>query len=298
MKKIVLTGGGTAGHVYPALALCDKLKDYEIHYIGSSGMEKDILKKFPNIFYHEIPAVKLERKLTLRNFLIPFKLLKSIRCSKKVLKEISPNIIFSKGGFVAVPVAISASKLKIPVISHESDLSFGLANKIILHYCSCMCTSFEKTSLGNKKCVYTGQPIREKIFNGNKNIIDFKNNKPYLLVLGGSLGAKFLNNLVFDNIENLTEIFNVIHICGKNNYQMFAETLKLSLDETINYCTTKNGAIESALFYWMRNDINKICDKDDIKAMTKAINGGFNGLEDRATKYMQYKKILSNNNIL
>ncbi len=219
MKKIVLTGGGTAGHVYPALALCDKLKDYEIHYIGSSGMEKDILKKFPNIFYHEIPAVKLERKLTLRNFLIPFKLLKSIRCSKKVLKEISPNIIFSKGGFVAVPVAISASKLKIPVISHESDLSFGLANKIILHYCSCMCTSFEKTSLGNKKCVYTGQPIREKIFNGNKNIIDFKNNKPYLLVLGGSLGAKFLNNLVFDNIENLTEIFNVIHICGKNNYQ-------------------------------------------------------------------------------
>ena len=79
---------------------------------------------------------------------------------------------------------------------------------------------------------------------------------------------------------------------------MFAETLKLSLDETINYCTTKNGAIESALFYWMRNDINKICDKDDIKAMTKAINGGFNGLEDRATKYMQYKKILSNNNIL
>ncbi len=89
-----------------------------------------------------------------------------------------------------------------------------------------------------------------------------------------------------------------IQLTGKNNYQMFAETLKLSLDETINYCTTKNGAIESALFYWMRNDINKICDKDDIKAMTKAINGGFNGLEDRATKYMQYKKILSNNNIL
>ena len=90
----------------------------------------------------------------------------------------------------------------------------------------------------------------------------------------------------------------IIQLTGKNNYQMFAETLKLSLDETINYCTTKNGAIESALFYWMRNDINKICDKDDIKAMTKAINGGFNGLEDRATKYMQYKKILSNNNIL
>ena len=159
MKKIVLTGGGTAGHVYPALAVIEKLKDYEIHFIGSNGMEKDILKKFPNITYHEISAVKLERKLTFKNFLIPFKLISSIKQSKKFLKEINPNIVFSKGGFVAVPVAISAHKLKLPIISHESDLSMGLANKIILRYCNVMCTSFEKTASKNKK--YRDFPITE-----------------------------------------------------------------------------------------------------------------------------------------
>lgn len=219
MKKIVLTGGGTAGHVYPALALIEKLKDYEIHFIGSNGMEKDILKKYPNITYHKISAVKLERKLTFKNFLIPFKLISSIKQSKKFLKEINPNIVFSKGGFVAVPVAISAHKLKLPIISHESDLSMGLANKIILRYCNVMCTSFEKTASKNKKCIFTGQPIRRKIFKGNKNIVNFNNNNPYLLVLGGSLGAKFLNDLIYDNLDDLTKIFNVIHICGKNNYQ-------------------------------------------------------------------------------
>ncbi len=218
MKKIVLCGGGTAGHVYPALAVAEGLKGFEIHYFGGSGMEKEILKNYPNITYHEIPTVKLERRLTPKNLLIPLKLLKAIHFTKRELKSLQPNIVFSKGGFVSVPVAIGAKKLGIPVISHESDLSFGLANKIILRYCQCMCTTFEKTGKGNSKCVYTGQPIRHKIFEGKKQDF-FKNNLPVLLVLGGSLGAKFLNDVTQENLDELTKKFNVIHICGKKNYK-------------------------------------------------------------------------------
>mgnify|MGYP001852126841 FL=1 len=217
MKKIILTGGGTAGHVYPALAVAEKLKDYEIHYFGGSGMEKDILKAYPKITYHEIPVVKLERKLTLKNLLIPFKLFRSIRICKKEIKKLKPNIVFSKGGFVAVPVVIASHKQKVPVISHESDLSMGLANKIILRFCKCMCTTFQKTAEKNKKCVFTGQPIREKILKGNKNKIQMDENLPYLLILGGSLGAKFLNDFVKENLDFLTTKFNVMHLHGKQN---------------------------------------------------------------------------------
>ena len=218
MKKIILTGGGTAGHIYPALALIPKLKEYEIHYFGGNGMEKEILNSFPKIIYHEIPTVKLERKLTLKNLLIPFKLLKSIKLCKKEIKTLKPNIIFSKGGFVAVPVVMAGHKLKVPIISHESDLSLGLANKIILRYCDILCTTFEKTSKLNQKCFYTGQPIRGKILNGKK-IKFFENDKPVLLVLGGSLGAKFLNDVVTKNLDELTKSFNVLHITGQNNYK-------------------------------------------------------------------------------
>ncbi len=219
MKKIVLCGGGTAGHIYPALAVAEKLKGYDIHYFGGNGMEKEILKNFPNITFHEIPTVKFERKLTLKNFLIPIKLLRSIRQTKEELKKVDPSIIFSKGGFVSVPVAMAGKKLSIPVISHESDLSFGLANKIILHSCDVMCTTFPETSAKNKKCVCTGQPIRSQVFEGKSLRLGHNPNKPTVLVLGGSLGAKFLNNLTFENLDALTEKYNIIHICGKNNFQ-------------------------------------------------------------------------------
>ncbi len=219
MKKIVLCGGGTAGHVYPALAVAEKLQDFEIHFFGGSGIEKNILKEYPNIIYHEISAVRLERKLTAKNLLIPFKLFKAIKQAKNQLEKVKPDIIFSKGGFVSVPVVVAGKKLGVPVISHESDLSFGLANKIILHYCDCMCTTFEKTGKGKKKCVCTGQPIRKKILYGKKQDFFDRKNCSTLLVLGGSLGSQFLNKIVFENIDVLTEKFNIIHICGKNNYQ-------------------------------------------------------------------------------
>ncbi len=237
MTKIVLTGGGTAGHIYPALAVAEKLKDFEIHYIGGNGLEKDIIAQHPNITFHQIPTVKLQRKLTLKNLLIPFKLFKAIRHAKQTLKQIDADIIFSKGGFVAVPVCIAGKSLHLPIISHESDLSLGLANKIILRQCTIMCTSFEETAAHHKKCIYTGQPIRAKIFRGKKLSL-FENKKPCLLVLGGSLGAKFLNDIIFQNLDALTKKFNIIHITGKNNFQEIVHKnyLPLPYAENIEDC--------------------------------------------------------------
>ncbi len=223
MKKIVLTGGGTAGHVYPALAVAEKLKEeYEIHFVGSNGMEKEILSKEKKITFHEISAAKLERKLTLKNLLIPIKLFKGVREAKKILRQIQPNVIFSKGGFVSLPTVIAGKKLGIPIISHESDLSFGLANKIILKKCDIMCCTFRETAK-NKKCVFTGQPLREKVLKGSKlkilNCGDFDKSLANLLVIGGSLGAKFINEKVWENLDELTKKFNIVHIAGKQASQ-------------------------------------------------------------------------------
>ena len=217
--KIVLTGGGTAGHIMPNLALIPELSKHfeKIYYIGSNAMEKQILKGYKNIEFREISTVKLIRKFTLKNFLIPQKLLKSIKESKKILKEIKPDIIFSKGGYVSIPTAIAAKNLKIPVISHESDLSFGLANKIIYQFSNKMLTTFDCTAKNRKKCVCTGSPIREEIFKGNKNNLklNFNNEKPNILIFGGSLGAKIINNLIFNNIADLCKKYNIVHIVGK-----------------------------------------------------------------------------------
>lgn len=224
MKKIVLTGGGTAGHVMPNIALLPNLRKSfkEIHYITSeNGIENNILKDYDDVIVHKIKTCKLIRSLNLKNLLIPFKLLKSINDAKKILKEIKPNIIFSKGGYVSVPVVLAAKKLKIPVISHESDISMGLSNKIIYKYCKYLCTTFIETNKKHKKCILTGNPIREEIFNGNKEIAkkicNFKNNKNVLMIFGGSLGAKYLNNFIWNNLEEITKKYNIIHIVGKNN---------------------------------------------------------------------------------
>ena len=219
MKKIVLCGGGTAGHIFPALALVEDLKNFEIHYIGSSGIEKDILKNYKNITFHEIPSVKLQRKLTLKNLLIPFKLFSAIKSAKKILSEIGPEVVFSKGGYVSLPVVYGAKKLGIKVISHESDISMGLANKLILKKCDIMCTSFPQTESKNPKVIFTGQPIRKDILCGNGSIVKemFPTSKPILLVVGGSQGAKFINEVIWSNIESLTKDFNVLHCCGKGN---------------------------------------------------------------------------------
>lgn len=222
MKKIVLTGGGSAGHVIPALALLPHLKDYEIHYIGGKGIEKEILSKYDDIPYYPITTVKLRRSLSFSNLLIPFKLLAGIFSARKILKKIKPDVIFSKGGFVSLPVVIAAKRLRIPVIAHESDMTVGLANRIAKKYCKHICTTFETTaaSLG-EKAIFTGSPIRESIYSGDqetgRKICGFKTKKPMLLFMGGSLGAIAINTALRSALPQLTKNYNICHITGKGN---------------------------------------------------------------------------------
>lgn len=221
MKKIVFTGGGTGGHIMPNLSLIERLQDkYKIYYFGSNGMEKDILKNYPKVTFVEIPTVKFIRSLTPKNLLIPFKLVSSIKATKKTLKEISPNVIFSKGGFVSIPVCLAGQKLKIPTITHESDITMGLANKIIAKKAKVVCCSFEITaSRHGKNAIYSGSPIRPQIYLGNKDKVlklhDLDTSKPIILVTGGSLGAQAINNAIWDNLSALTQNFTIIHLVGK-----------------------------------------------------------------------------------
>lgn len=222
MKKIIFTGGGTAGHITPNLALIEYLKDYEIYYLGSNGMEKSILQNYPQVKFVEIPAVKFVRSLTPKNLLLPFKLIKSIKTTKKIIKQINPSLIFSKGGFVSIPVCLAGSKLNIPIITHESDLTIGLANKIIAKKAKYLCCSFKQTSDNYKKnSIYTGSPIRKKILQGNKtNIINkykIPQNKPIILITGGSSGSKAINNIIWNNIDALCKKYTIIHLTGRNN---------------------------------------------------------------------------------
>lgn len=222
MKKIVFTGGGTGGHIMPNLSLIEVLQnDYQIYYLGSNGMEKNILAKYPKVKFIEIPVVKFVRSLNLKNLTIPFKLFSSIRVCEKILKEISPNVIFSKGGFVSIPVCLAGQKLKIPTITHESDITMGLANKIISKKATAICCSFESTTKKCKKnAIFTGSPIRQQIFKGNKeNIINtyhINTNKPIVLITGGSLGASAINSAIWDNLQSLTSRYTLLHIVGRN----------------------------------------------------------------------------------
>ncbi|MCF0149736.1 MAG: undecaprenyldiphospho-muramoylpentapeptide beta-N-acetylglucosaminyltransferase [Clostridium sp.] len=223
--KIIMTGGGTAGHVTPNLALVPGLKKrgFEIKYIGSKdGIEKEIIRD-ANIPYYEISSGKLRRYFDFKNFSDPFKVMKGVIEANKILRKEKPDVIFSKGGFVAVPVVIAASMKKIPVISHESDLTPGLANKLSAPFCNKLCVTFRESLnyIKDNKGVLTGTPIREEILNGSKEkgkeICAFKENKEILLVIGGSLGAKSINEAVRNNLEELLKNYNIIHICGKNN---------------------------------------------------------------------------------
>lgn len=225
MKKIILTGGGSAGHVTPNVALFPELKrlGYEIQYIGTSdGIERKIIER-EKIKYHIISSGKLRRYFDIKNFSDPFKVLKGICESIRIMRKEKPNIVFSKGGFVSVPVVIGAYLCDIPVIAHESDITPGLANKIASIYCTKICVTFPETinNIKKNKGILTGTPIRQNIVNGSKKegirICGFDGRKPIILVIGGSLGSKFLNDLIRNNIAKVLEKYDVIHICGKGN---------------------------------------------------------------------------------
>ena len=231
--KIIMTGGGTAGHVTPNIALAPQLKEkgFEIKYIGSKeGIEKEIIND-AGIPYYEISSGKLRRYFDMKNFSDPFKVMKGVFQANKILSKEKPDVIFSKGGFVAVPVVIAASMRKIPVVSHESDLTPGLANKISAPFCDKLCVTFRESLsyIKDGKGVLTGTPIRKEILEGSKKrgkeICGFKDEKDILLVIGGSLGAKSINDEVRKNIDKILTEFNVIHICGKGNLDKKYEKL-------------------------------------------------------------------------
>lgn len=223
MKHIVLTGGGTAGHVTPNIALIPTLqeKGYKISYIGSyEGIEKKLIEEM-GIPYYGISSGKLRRYFDLKNFSDPFRVLKGFGEAKKLLKQLKPDVIFSKGGFVTVPVVIAAKRCKIPAIIHESDMTPGLANKLCIPSAAKICCNFPETvkNLPENKAVLTGTPIRQELMNGSKeaarSFCGFHDQKPVLMVIGGSLGAASVNENVRKILPELLKEFNVIHLCGK-----------------------------------------------------------------------------------
>lgn len=223
MAKIILTGGGTAGHVTPHLAILPYLKnDFEsIYYIGSeNGIEKNIIND-AKIPYYSVPCAKLNRSFSFSNFTIPIKLISGYIKAGKILDRLKPDIIFSKGGYVSVPTILAAKKRKIPIIAHESDYTVGLANRLTAKYCKKVLTSFEETAKELKNGVYVGPPIRKSLFmQKNKQAFDFfgfSGNKPILLITGGSQGAMAINNAVRNALNELLPKFDVVHICGKGN---------------------------------------------------------------------------------
>nr|WP_307991920.1 undecaprenyldiphospho-muramoylpentapeptide beta-N-acetylglucosaminyltransferase [uncultured Niameybacter sp.] len=224
MKTIVLTGGGTAGHVTPNIALIPSLQEegWNIQYIGSKkGIEKELIEK-TNIPYHGISSGKLRRYMSVENLKDPFKVVKGLFEAYSLLRKIKPNVVFSKGGFVTVPVVLAARMLGIPVIIHESDITPGLANKIASKGAKVICVNFPETLkyVGNKG-VLTGTPIRKELFDGKagvgRKLCGFEEDKPVLLVMGGSLGSVKINNCLRETLNDLQRDFNIVHICGKNN---------------------------------------------------------------------------------
>lgn len=231
MKKIILTGGGTAGHVTPNLALVPSLREQgaDIRYIGSyTGIEKTLAEQ-AGIPYDGISSGKLRRYFDLKNFSDPFRVIKGYGEARKLLKKHKPDIVFSKGGFVAVPVVLAARHLHIPVIIHESDMTPGLANKLCISSATKVCCNFSETVkyLPADKAVHTGCPIRAELLSGSRltglNLTGLSANKPVLMIIGGSMGAVAVNNAVRAALPELLPRFQVVHLCGKGR-----------LDESLN----------------------------------------------------------------
>lgn len=223
MKKIVLTGGGTAGHVTPNIALIEKLKSegYDISYIGSyEGIEKGLIEKI-GIPYYGISSGKLRRYLSAKNISDIFRVLKGMRQAKKLIKKLKPDVVFSKGGFVSVPVVFAAASRKVPAIIHESDMTPGLANRLCIKKAAKVCCNFPETVryLPEQKAVHTGTPLRRELFTGSREkgleFTGFDGNKPVLLIVGGSTGALRVNEAVWSILDTLLEKYDIVHLCGK-----------------------------------------------------------------------------------
>ena len=263
MKRIILTGGGTAGHVTPNIALIPELKKrgFEIHYIGSkTGIEKELTGNF-DIPYYGISSGKLRRYFDVKNFTDPFRILKGYSEAKKLIKKIKPDVIFSKGGFVTVPVVKAASRQKVPCVLHESDISPGLANRLCIPSATAICANFPETiaNLPEDKAYLTGTPIRSELFSGNRlkglDFCGFTANKPVILVIGGSLGSVRVNEAVREILPKLLEKYQVIHLCGKDK-----------VDESLKQ---KEGYVQ---FEYIQKELCDLLDAADLVISRAAAN--------------------------
>lgn len=224
-RKIILTGGGTAGHVTPNIALLPTLRErgYEIRYIGSyDGIERKLIRE-QGIPYYGISSGKLRRYFDWQNFSDPFRVLHGFSQARQILKKEKPDVVFSKGGFVSVPVVQAAGLLHIPVVIHESDMTPGLANKLAIPFAAKVCCSFPETmeQLPKEKAVFSGSPIRRELLSGSREaalrFTGLSGEKPVLMVMGGSQGSVVINNALRADLDLLLPRFDVIHLCGKGN---------------------------------------------------------------------------------
>ena len=225
MKRIVLTGGGTAGHVSPNQALIPLLLEsgWEIHYIGTkNGIERTLIEPMEGVTYHAVSSGKLRRYFDLKNFSDPFRVIAGFFQSVFLLSRIRPDVLFSKGGFASVPAVFAAALLRVPVVMHESDLTPGLANRLCKPFAKRVCTTFPECaeSLGPKG-LHTGTPLRAALFSGDRArglaLMGFSGERPVLLMTGGSLGAQSVNAVLREALPQLTARYDVCHLCGRGN---------------------------------------------------------------------------------
>jgi UDP-N-acetylglucosamine--N-acetylmuramyl-(pentapeptide) pyrophosphoryl-undecaprenol N-acetylglucosamine transferase len=231
-NKILLTGGGSAGHITVNLALIPMLLEsgWEIIYIGSfEGIERELIADFPEVTYYGIPTGKLRRYFDWQNFTDVFRVLKGIFEAYRIIDHEQPKIVFSKGGFVSVPVVLSSRLNNIPVITHESDLTPGLANRINMNFAQKICTTFPDTlqHLPKDKGEFIGAIVRPELKKGDRKkgriFCQFESTKPVILVAGGSLGSAYINQTVRSLLNQLLEKFQIVHICGKGNVDQSLE---------------------------------------------------------------------------
>lgn len=315
--KIIFTGGGTAGHISLNLALIPHFIElgYEVHYIGSkNGMEKEIIKEIKDVKYHEISTGKLRRYFSIENFKDPFRVINGVIEAKRIIKKIKPNIVFSKGGFVSLPVVIGAKLNNVPVVAHESDLSAGLANKLASPFCKKIFLTFEdKNNKFKEKGEYVGALVREEIKTGNKEqgkkICNINNNKPTILVMGGSLGARSINEAIWENIDEILKEFNVIHICGKNsvnknikrdNYIQF-EFLSLNLPMLLiplPLSQSRGDQIENAKYFKSKGYCNILEDEKIKDNLLEQIKNTYKNSNTMKEKMKNQKEIGNIKNIV
>lgn len=220
MKKLLFTGGGSAGHVIPNLALMDELKEeFELYYMGTEGIEKSLVAGIAP--YHTIHCPKLIRAFTIQNLKIPAQLHRAVQEAREGLKIIRPDLVFSKGGYVSLPVVLAAAKEHIPILAHECDLSPGLANRISARKCRLVLTSFPDTAKRFPNGKYTGAPIRAELFTGSRvrarQKYGIRSDLPVVLVFGGGSGARAINEGLRRQVMELCKRYTVLHICGKGN---------------------------------------------------------------------------------